>query len=267
MSRIVTTMLVIIALATPVLGCEQDVTINKFQWTFHRMGNGNSYHETMVRSSFSEGDVFSTKLPCPNKFIDSVQIKWDDHRSTMNGEFFLKPGNKSFGRRDISGDDKAKWTLEKEGRRISIQFAGPRDSHCAIDFVRVYYGVKAPSNQLEITQNNVSLAKIKLIDKIKLKNGKTERKCHMEKWNGTHFTVVFKKNGEKIRRHFLPGEIHHITFARRWGHASGKTGKNVPFLSKRFEKNMIWFDKKTDGKMISKTEYPIETFTVILFDK
>ncbi len=267
MNRLITTLFLILALTFPVLACERDITIDNVQWTFHRMQNGNSYHESVIRSSYSEGDVFTVRLPCPGNYIDSVQTKWDDHRSTMYGELFLKPGQSSFGRRDISGKDKAKWTLEKPGRQISIQFGGPRESRCTIEFVRVFYGVNPPTAKQELTQKKIPLPKIKLIDKIKLKKGKTERKCHVEKWNGSHFTVVLKNGGKKVRKRFLPGEIHHITFQQRWGHATGKTGNNLPFMAKRFERNMIWFDKKTDGKVISKTDYPIKTFTVIHFDK
>ena len=265
MNRLITTLLLILALTVPVLGCEQDVAVNNVHWTFHRMENGNSYHETVIRSSYNEGDVYSVRLPCPDKYIDSLQIKWDDHRSTMYGELFLKPGQKSFGRKDVSGKDKAKWTLEKSGRHISIQFGGPRDSRCAIEFVRIFYGVNPPVKKQELTQKKIPLPQIRLADTIKLKKGKTERKCHVEKWNGSHFTVVIKNGGQKVRKRFLPGEIHHVTFQHRWGRATGKTGTNLPFMAKRFERNMIWFDKKSDGKVISKTDYPIETFTVIQF--
>jgi hypothetical protein len=211
-------------------------------------------------------------MPCQNRYVDAIQVEWSDNHGKMKGRVILYPGETALSIRDISSKRRETWAVNRKLKKLEIEFMGARNQTARIRWIRVFYG----KNQHDQPDNSGIIhahskpklwKKLKLIDRIKFIDGPVERKCRMLSWNGQVFILVLKKNGRKVKEKVAPERIEHIVFAQRWGTATGRNGQSVPFKAKRFKKNMIWFDKKEGDRIISKTDYPIEKFTKITFNK
>jgi hypothetical protein len=133
----------------PGIACEQTVTLDGNTWTFHRMEDGNSYHEIKNPGEFTEGDTLALDMPCRGRLIDTIQVDWEDNRSEVKGELVTMPGHKRHGARDISGKKRVSWTLGRKTDSFRIEFSGTRRHRARVRWIRVFYGVNAPPYHAE----------------------------------------------------------------------------------------------------------------------
>lgn len=266
--------LAVINIAAP--ACETDREVDGYFWTFHRMEDGNSYHECRIKEVYREGNSLRMSLPCGNQYVDSVQIEWGDGGGRMTGTMVANPGNKKLGTRDISGKKRVTWTVQSKIRDIDLQFAGPRDKSCAINWLRVFYGKEQTSSNkpsddewgFDDSDDTVdeSLAHVQTIDRIKFKKGPAERSCRIMSFDGTNFVVVVDRGGNrKIRREFAPENIAQIVFGKRWAVATFDDGSQSDIQLKSYKNGMLDYDKKVNGNLTPKNDVPIIKIRKLFF--
>lgn len=256
---------VIIMVSCPsIIACESEQYIDGYKWTFHRMQDGNKYHEARKLGEFTEGNTLVLTAPCPGRRIETVQVDWEDNRSEVRGELVVMPGNKRLGVRDISGKQRESWTVDHKTNRLRIEFSGKRGHRCRVRFIRVFYGANA-GNLNQQMGNTGGGVHYKLVDRIKINNGKTMRKCRILKWDGNRLHVAIKKNNRQHVRKLLPAEITQMGMAPRWGTAIAKDGFRFPVRIKRMTGAMMDYEKKLDGRVVPKPLTDIHNFTSISF--
>jgi len=242
--------------------CETDMELNGYEWTFHRMNDGNRYHEVRNLGEFTEGDTLRLTAPCKGHYVDTIQVDWEDDRSEVQGELVVMPGNTHLGSRDISGKRRESWAVRKSINGFRINFSGPRGHRCRVRFIRVFYGPDS-----EKIQQKQPHGKIKhlLVDKITLQDGAAMRKARFLRWDGTHLYIAVKTPGGQTEKKYLPGQIRNLVVANRWGKAVAKDGTRYPIRIKSMEGAMIHFEKKLDGAVVPKPETDIHNFSSITF--
>ncbi|MBN1356832.1 hypothetical protein JXA40_11270 [bacterium] len=250
-------------------GCENDREVGGYFWTFHRMDDGNSYHECRLGKIIREGTSVVLSAPCDIRFVEALQVDWTDNRGKMKAELFVSPGNHRMGIKDVSDDKRQTWTIGSEVNQFEFKFTGPRDKKARINWIRVFYGKNAsrPSGHQGRSLSD-DLQSITTPDKIKFKKGPDERPCRVMSWNGRQLVIIVDRGGgNNVRREVEPELVDTILFSHRWGTATGTNNLSVPFKAKRFQNNLLWFDKKEGDKIISKEQYPIEKFSRIDFNQ
>ncbi|MCD4654306.1 hypothetical protein K8T06_10275 [bacterium] len=267
MSRLSIVLVIICSFVTGMsLACETEQYLDGYKWTFHRMDDGNKYHEVKNLGEFTEGDTLSLTAPCKGNHIDTIQIDWEDDHSEVKGELVVIPGNQRYGSRDISGKQRVSWTVQKNMNRFRIEFSGQRGHRCRIRFIRVFYGQNS-GGLLQQQGSNPGNRRHKLIDRISLTDGAVKRKARVIRWDGTHLHVAVKKqNGQKILK-LAPARIKNLFMADRWGQAIAKDGSRFPVRINQMNGAMIKFDKKLNGQVVPKPLTNIHNFTSITFGK
>ena len=270
MKNLVIFAVLILAISAPLAACEKNIEAGGYFWTFHRMNDGNTYHELKLEKVYPAGSSLKLETPC-TKYVDAVQVEWDDNRAKMHGELIAHPGTKRLGDRDIDGKRRETWAVHQKTNKIEFEFTGRGNEKCLIKWIRIFYGQNPPPQSGNLRTGNHNLGSSAtsgdLPDTIRFKKATRKRACKVLKWNGSKFIIIIEKgkNSKKLQREIDPNLINYIQFSDRWGTATGQNGLSVPFKAKRFTKNMIWFDKKEGDKVISKTDYPIEKFRMIDF--
>lgn len=263
--RFTKTLIVMMVFLTDFSGiaCEQNMRVDGLNWTFHRTPDGNSYHEVKDLGEFTEGESLQLSVPCAGRAIDTFQVSWEDRRSEVFGELITMPGNRKHGKRDISDKRNESWTVGKPTDSARLVFSGIRGHRCRVRWIRIYYGIDAPSYHQELSA--VGTATQELIDRIGLHDGKVQRKARIIRWNGKHVTVVMKTDTGQETRHFTPDEIKNILFSERWGKAVDNDGNTFPVRAKRMVGNKIELDKNLDGKIVPKPLAEITHYKSIEF--
>jgi hypothetical protein len=247
----------------PGIACEKNMRLDGLNWTFHRMPDGNSYHEVKNLGEFTEGQSLQLSAPCAGRSIDTFQVSWEDRRSEVFGELITMPGNRKHGKRDISDKRNESWTVGKPTDSVRLVFSGKRGHRCRVRWIRIYYGVDAPSYHQEISA--VDTVAHDLIDRIGLHDGKIQKKARILRWNGQHLTVAIKTNSGQETRQFRPDEIKNILFSERWGQAVDRDGNSFPVRAKRMVGNKIELDKNLDGAIVPKPLIEITHYKSIEF--
>lgn len=261
MKRILVTLsfvVVAVSLTGAVLAdCDTNMVKNGVRWEFHRMDDGNQYHETDVKQQFAPGEVLALDLPCPDMIVNTVQIEWDDMRGKMSASLYTYPGNKNHGSRDVgSPKSRESWTIEKATSRIEFHFSGRKQA--MVKWIRVFYGRDMKSGKQIKASND-----LKYDQRIHMASGPL-RSGKVITYRDNVFTIEFTNGGrEKLGK----GAIRRIEFPRNtgWGSATGKNGATVPFQPILYHDGLIDFVKKENVGPITKTDLSIETFAVINF--
>jgi len=256
----------IICLAAPVLACESDQYLDGYTWTFHRMEDGNRYHEVRNLGEFSEGGTLNLTAPCMGRVIDTIQIEWEDDHSEVRGELVTMPGNHRMGIRDVSGKQRESWGVGHQVNRFRIEFSGPRGHRCRVRFIRVFYGKGTGQVQQAQQSGQSGQAQYNLVDRITLNDGAAQRKARFIRWDGNQVHVALKTPRGQVVRSLAPGQIVNMQFADRWGRAVAKDGGRFPIRIKSMNGVMIEFDKKLNGNVVPKPLSDIHNFTSITFD-
>ncbi len=276
MNRLVLAFIIVITIAGGVsLSCETDREVGGYFWTFHRMEDGNSFHECRVKEVYTEGNSLRMSLPCGSRFVDSIQIEWGDGGGRMVGTMIVDPGNKNLGTRDISGKQRVTWTVQSNIKGLELRFGGPRDKKCAINWLRVFYGKdKSPNpshhDDWESDSNDEpldeSLSGIQTIDRIRFRKGPAERACRVTGFDGSVFQVVIDRGGNRnVRREFQPENIAQIVFGKRMAVATFDDGSQAEIHLKTFKDGMLDYDKKVNGNMTPKNDVPLNKVRKITF--
>ncbi|MBN1879827.1 hypothetical protein JW823_06925 [bacterium] len=251
--------------AFAVIACEETQYIDGVTWTFHRMDDGNSFHELRKAGEFTEGDTLNLTAPCQGRHIDSIQIEWEDNHSDVRGEVVTMPGNRRLGVRDVSGKKRETWTVHQKTDRFRVEFSGKRGHRCRVKWIRVFYGVNAaPYNPKEQVQS-AGDASYDLIDRLGLHDGKIQRKARAIRWNGSQIVIAVKTdNGQEILK-LNPDEVKNLLFTERWGNAVDKDGGRFPVRVKKMNGGMIELDKNLNGNIVSKPPIDIHHYKSIEF--
>jgi len=247
------------------LACESNQYLDGYNWTFHRMDDGNKFHEVQHLGEFTEGDTLSLSAPCPGRHVDSIQIDWEDNHSEVRGELVILPGNRRLGTRDISGKKRVTWAVQSKMNRFRIEFSGKRGHRCRVRFIRVFYGNKPYSN-LQQQGQNAGLRRYKLVDQISLAGGLVARKARVLKWENGKLHVVIKNKGGRKLRQINPNNVTSLSMPNRWGQAVAKDGTRFPVRINSMNGVMIQFDKRLNGNIVPKPLTDINNFTSIIFN-
>ncbi len=254
------------------LTCENDREVGGYNWTFHRMEDGNSYHECILNKEFSEGSSLVMPAPCDDHYIDTVQVKWEDNRSEVSGELVVNPGDHRLGSRDVSSKSKESWRVQNNVKTIELIFSGKRDHRCRLNWIRMFYGSdqpqkkEAPGNKQKLQKVSKDIEEVELNDRLKTKTGAAMRKCHVETWDGNHLIIVVSENNRKTRNKYRPDEIESIEFSERWGKAVTLDNTSYLLGARRFQNNMLSFEKNIDGQIIRDKQGALDKFKSINFD-
>lgn len=248
-----------------VYACEQTLEADGVLWTFHRMEDGNSYHEMKKAGEFREGDTLDLLAPCSGRLVDTIQVQWEDDHSDVMGELVIMPGNVRLGVRDISKKQRESWTVRRKTDRFRIEFSGKRGNRCRVKWIRVFYGVNAaPSLPNQQTLSNTG-KEYDLVDRLGLHDGKVQRKARAIRWNGSQLIIAVKTdNGQEIMN-LNPDQIKGVLFADRWGDAVDKDGGRFPVRVKNITGKMIELDKNLNGNIVSKPPIDIHHYRSIEF--
>lgn len=243
------------------IACETDQYLDGYNWTFHRMNDGNRYHEVKNLGEFSEGDTLNLTAPCMGRHVDTIQVEWEDNHSEVRGELVIMPGNRRLGSRDVTGKHRESWSVGLKMNRFRIEFSGTRGHRCRVRFIRVFYG----QNSSQVEQAGKRRVRYVLVDKVSIQGGAALRKARFLRWDGQRVHIAMKTpQGQKVRT-FAPGQISQMMFADRWGNAVAKDGGRFPIRIKSMNGTMIQFEKKLNGNVVPKPATDIHNFTSIVF--
>ena len=246
----------------PALSCERDIGADGYVWTFHRLADGNSYHEAQNLGEFTEGQTLFLTAPCPGRKINTVQVSWEDRHSEVYGELITMPGNRKHGQRDISDKRRESWTVDNPTDSLQFAFSGKRGHRCRVKWVRVFYGVNAPPFQPASSMKTTSYD---LVDRIGLPEAAIQKKSRVISWDGRVLTVAVKTDTGQEVRYLRIGEFKNVLFAERWGTATDIEGYTFPVRVKRIMGGKIELDKKLDGKIVPKPLADISHYKSIIF--
>lgn len=246
----------------PVLSCERDVGADGYVWIFHRLSDGNSYHEAKSLGEFTEGQTLFLTAPCPGRTINTVQVSWEDNRSEVFGDLITMPGNRKHGQRDISDKRSESWEVNKPTDSLQFAFAGKRGHRCRVRWVRIYYGVNAPPYQSSASTKTLNYD---LVDRIGLLEAEIQKKSRVISWDGSVLTVAVKTDSGQEMRYLRIGEFRNVLFSERWGTATDIEGYTFPVRVKRIVGDKIELEKKLDGKIVPKPLVEISHYKSIIF--
>ena len=261
---VVGVMLVMVSIVV-VGACEYEQYLDGYKWSFHRMNDGNKYHEVKKLGEFTEGNTLNLALPCQGRHIDAIQVDWEDNRSEVYGELVIMPGNQRMGVRDISGKQRQSWTVQRKANRFRIEFSGKRGHRCRVRFIRVFYG-KNSQPGIQQQGGNQGAKRHKLVDRIILSNGGVKRKARVIKWDGSRMHVAIKQGQGQVLRQLAPHEIQNLSMADRWGNAVAKDGSRFPVRIKSMRGKMMDYEKNLSGRIVPKPLTDIHNFTLIQFN-
>ncbi|MBN1297414.1 hypothetical protein JXA80_11585 [bacterium] len=258
-------------MAVPGIACESTQYVDGYEWTFHRMDDGNRYHEIRNVGEYTEGSTLNLTAPCMGANVDTVQVDWEDNRSEVRGELVVMPGDKRLGVRDISGNNRASWAVQSNMNRFRIEFSGKRGHRCRIRFIRVFYGRNGQlggvqGGQVQGQGINAGQNTVNLVDKITIQGGPVLRKARVMRWDGNQLHVVLREGNRQRNQALNPGQISNLIFADRWGKAVAKDGSRFPVRIHSMNGSMIDFDKRLNGNVVPKGTTDIHNFTSITFD-
>ncbi|MBN1550895.1 hypothetical protein JW979_05485 [bacterium] len=271
MMKMLSITLTIFALLVPslVTACENDREVDGYLWTFHRMDDGNTYHELKIGKSYQEGSSLVLSAPCGLRLVDSVQVEWSDQHGKMTGELVVYPGGEKLGLRDIDTNKRTTWAVQKRINRLEMKFGGPRKQDCKIKWIRIFYGKSSENPQMKKSRSEIMdrMDDVKTVDRIKFAKGPAERACRVMNWNGRNFIIIVDRGPEgNIRREVSPDTVNYIVFKPRWGTLTEADGSKVPALAKRFENGKLWFDKKINGNIVEKPGVSIDKYSAFDFN-
>ncbi len=263
MRRLLFVLTVLCIMVPTITACENDRVVAGYSWTFHRMSDGNAYHECRLNSSFEEGSSLVMVNPCNMRYIDSVQVDWSDKRGKMRCTLITTPGRKRISTIDVSSKHRGSWAVNHKVQEFEFAFSGPRDQSVHINFIRVFYGKNASHN----TNSDADISNISgAPDRIKFIKGPKERPCRLIRWNGSQLVVKIKRRrAGLIKRKLDVATIRYIHLKPRWVRGILINGEHVKIRISRIEGNRMWFEKDINGSIIKKKNYPIEKFKVIEF--
>jgi hypothetical protein len=151
MKKVLLTLITIIAyFSIPVFACEEDRNVDGNRWTYHRMDDGNSYHELILKDDFEEGTDLVLTLPCKNRYIDAVQIQRGKQNKKIKVDLVIYPGEENIGAPLRVEERQSTWAVQRNANKIEFQISGPRDKDARLRWVRVFYGKNEPeSNKMK----------------------------------------------------------------------------------------------------------------------
>jgi len=244
--------------------CEQTQYLDGYEWTFHRMPDGNSYHEVKGLGEFTEGQTLRLTAPCSGRLIDAVQVSWEDNKSEVLGELVTIPGYKRHGIKDVNGKNRESWSVGQKTETLQIEFSGKRGHRARVKWIRVFYGINAApftNNQLE----SQSAKGHELIDRIRLTEAKIQKKGRALRWTGSQLVLVIKSGQDQETLYLNPSEVINIEFSERWGNAVDMDGGRFPVRVKKIIDGKIELDKNLNGNIVPKPLIDIHHYKSIEF--